>query len=134
MGHAQWIQVRVQAENMTIKIKSAGLNSGKFHKKDDKDSSLSINDINSIEIKPGKEDFISACGSSNAWNGTQGFFDVRDGDFKVGRFEWDCPWDDSDNTFRMVDITDNKSYSLTFSGGNRSSGAIGNITIVCIKS
>lgn len=131
MGYAQWIEINVQAEGLTVSVRAAGLTTGKFYKNGNKDSEMSVNEVNALDIASGKQGTIAACGSSNAWAGTEGGFNLYDGSTKIARFQWNCPWDNTDNYYDLFEKA--AGYNLSYSGGNRSNGAIGNVTIVCIK-
>ena len=132
MAHAQWIEIRIQAENMTVKVRAAGLTAGKFYQQGNKGSEVSSADINKIDIASGKEAYISACGHNSSAAGTEGGFNLYDGETKIARFQWDCPWDKAANYFDLFEKIAT-GYNLSYSGGNRSDGAIGNVTITCIK-
>jgi hypothetical protein len=133
MGYGQWVEVRIQAEGVNIKIQHAGVSSGKFHRAGNKDSDMSRDEVNGIVIPSGKEGIVASCGKSNAWAGTQGGFDLWDKDknIKIALFRWDCPWSSGSNTFDVVDKDSN--YDTRYSGGNMKDGAIGNVTITCVK-
>lgn len=134
MAYAQWIEVKVASENMTLKVKNASLDWGKFYESGNKDKEISKDDINKIEVASGKSAMICSCGRSDASSGTVGSFDLYDGDTKIGKFNWNCPWGKKDNTFEWKQEDATKSaYNTSREGGNTSSGAIGNVTITCIK-
>lgn len=134
MAYAQWIEVKVVSEGMTLKVKSAKLDWGKFYEYGNKDKEISTDDINKISIESGKSSWICSCGRSDASSGTEGSFELYDGDTKIGKFNWDCPWGKKKNSFNWSQEESTKSsYSTSREGGNTDSGAIGTVTITCIK-
>lgn len=134
MAYAQWIEIKVVSENMTLEVKNASLSWGKFYKYGDKDDEISSGDINKLKISSGTSIWICSCGRSGASSGTEGSFDLYDEDKKIGKFNWECPWGKKDNSFSWSQVEDTKaSYTTSREGGNTGSGAIGNVTITCIK-
>lgn len=132
MAYAQWIEVTVYSESMKLQVKSAILPWGKFHKKGHKGTEISKADINKIQIPSGSSATICSCGRSNAASGTQGSFKLYDGSTLVGVFSWNCPWGSKSNSYKWKP-EDNSNYQNSSEGGNKDSGAIGNISITCIK-
>ncbi|WP_295230648.1 aegerolysin family protein [uncultured Chryseobacterium sp.] len=133
MAYAQWIEVKIVSENMTLQVKNATLQWGKFYEEGDKDKEISTDDINKITVDSGKSKSICSCGRSDASSGTQGSFELYNGDTKIGKFVWECPWGKKDNSFSWTQDASDKSYYSNREGGNKNSGAIGNVTISCIK-
>lgn len=134
MAYSQWIDVKIVSENMTMNVKEAKLDWGKFYKQGDKDKEISTADINKIAVESGKDARICSCGRSGSATGTEGSFELYDGEIKIGKFYWDCPWWKKDNSFSWTQEESTKSsYSTNMEGGNTDSGAIGNVTITCIK-
>ena len=133
-AHAQWIEVKIVSENMTLQVKNASLDWGKFYEKGDKGKEISADKVNKITVESGKEESICSCGKSSTATGTEGRFDLYDGETKIGKFYWDCPWWSKKNTFTWTpeeDIQDD--YYTTCQGGHADSGAIGEVTIICIR-
>lgn len=133
MAYAQWIEIKIVSEGMTLKVKNAGLSWGKFYKQGDKNDEISTDNINKIEVGSGKSAWICSCGRSDASSGTEGQFDLYDGDTKVGNFKWNCPWGKKSNTFSWSQDASKDSYYTDQEGGNKDSGAIGTVTITCMK-
>ncbi|WP_281233933.1 aegerolysin family protein [Flavobacterium gelatinilyticum] len=133
MGYAQWIEIKIVSENMTVQVKNTKRDYGKFYEYGDKNKELSIAAINSIKIESGTSKRICACGRSGAATGTEGSFELYDGDTKIGKFYWDCPFWKSSNEISWTQSASETSYKTDKEGGNKSSGAIGNVTITCIK-
>ena len=67
---------------------------GEFYQFDDKDNELSPEQVNGQVIESGSEgvNVVSSCGREDSASGTQGQFDLYDGDTKVVTLVWDCPW------------------------------------------
>ncbi|WP_281233264.1 aegerolysin family protein [Flavobacterium gelatinilyticum] len=133
MAYAQWIEVKIVSENMTLKVQNAKLSWGKFYEYGNKDKELSTSEINNITVDSGTSTRICSCGRSDASSGTEGSFDLYDGDTKIGSFNWDCPWGKKKNSFNWSQSASKDSYSTDREGGNTDSGAIGNVTITCVK-
>ncbi|MGH1517887.1 aegerolysin family protein [Chryseobacterium sp. JK1] len=133
MAYAQWIEVKIVSENMTLTVKNASLSWGKFYEQGNKDKEISTADINKITVESGKNASICSCGRSDASSGTEGSFELYNGDTKIGKFNWDCPWGKKDNSFNWNQDASKDSYFSSREGGNTNSGAIGNVTITCIK-
>jgi hypothetical protein len=134
MAYSQWIEVKIVSENMTLHVKNASLSWGKFYEAGDKDKEISTDDINKITVESGKTAFICSCGRSGSSTGTEGSFELYDGETKIGKFDWDCPYNKKTNSFNWNADKDNEKFYFTNrEGGNKDSGAIGNVTITCIK-
>jgi hypothetical protein len=133
MAYAQWVSYTVLADNFNATIKNASLSWGKFYLYDDKDHELSPDDVNGQVIESGTEGFnvVSSCGRSDSASGTQGQFDLYDGDTKVVTLVWDCPWGSKTNSWSQT--SQNKKYIVSVTGGSVSSGAIGVLTAECFK-
>jgi hypothetical protein len=132
MAYAQWIEVKIRATSFTISVKNANLPWGKFYRLGNKDQEISTDDINKITITSGNSATICSCGRADASAGTEGSFDLYDGDTKVGTYRWDCPWGSKTNSFGWDTVDDDK-YTTEATGGNTDSGSIGNVTIKCVK-
>ncbi|MFH7015703.1 aegerolysin family protein [Flavobacterium sp. FlaQc-47] len=134
MAYSQWIEVKIVSENMTLSVKNASLSWGKFYEAGDKDKEISTDDINKITVASGKTALICSCGRSGSATGTEGSFDLYNGDTKIGKFYWDCPFNKKTNSFNWTIEKDiEKHYNTDREGGNKDSGAIGNVIITCIK-
>ena len=116
-----------------LKCKNSNLSWGKFYKYGNKDEEISTDDINKITVASGKSAWICSCGRSDSSSGTEGSFELYDGDTKVGKFNWDCPWGKKSNSFNWNQDGSKDSYNTSIEGGNKDSGAIGTVTITCIK-
>ena len=130
MSYAQWIGISVKPYKLNLNIQNAQLSWGKFHREDDRDSDISSNEINQIKMRDGNSASIYSCGRSDAASGTQGSIDIYDADTakKIGTFSWDSPWGSKHNTFGWS-YSDSENYIAQVTGGNKDSGAIGNLRI-----
>ena len=133
MAYAQWVSYTVLAVNINVTIKNAGLSWGKFYKFDNKDHELSPDEVNGqvIEIDTEGLNVVSSCGRSDSASGTQGQFDLYDGETKVVTLSWDCPWGSKKNTWSQSNQSRN--YVVSVSGGSHDSGAIGVLTAEVIR-
>ncbi|KHT64580.1 hypothetical protein RJ45_05675 [Photobacterium gaetbulicola] len=131
MAYAQNIQIAISPENLTLTVDDAKLEWGKFYKENDKDSEVSIKDVNGTKIEPGEVKVISACGRSDSASGTEGSIKLYDGNVEIGKFYWDCPWGSKTNTTQWEKRSNN--YITEVSGGNVDSGSIGLVNITVYK-
>ena len=133
MAYAQWVSITIVAgKDLTLKIKNANLKWGKFHETGNKEKELSVDEINQFTINPKQYAIINSCGREHAGSGTEGEFDIYDGDVKIGNYYWECPWGKKTNTSRWTPHT-LEGYLTSVTGGNLDSGALGNVTIKCVK-
>jgi Aegerolysin len=117
--------------NSSLRVKNAKLSYGKFHEKGNKEKDVPASTINNIIISSKGEAVISSCGRSDSPSGTEGSFEIWDGDIKVGLYYWDCPWASKIN--KSAWTTDNEAYLGECTGANLYAGALGNVTIRIIK-
>lgn len=132
MAYAQWINVVVEPINFQASIKNAHLAWGKFYQEGNKDKEISSDEINKITIASDGVGKIYSCGRSDSASGTEGSFDVFDGDTHVGTFYWNCPWGSKSNTFFWTSMS-NRNYITQVEGGNPDSGAIGRVELTIYK-
>jgi hypothetical protein len=132
MAYAQWVVMTVGATGTTLSIKNAQLAWGKFYQYNDKDREVSSDDVNKIQIASGNVAVIASCGREDAASGTEGSFDLYDGEVNVGTYYWDCPWGSKTNTSTWTPSL-NENYVTQVTGANLDSGALGNVTIKCVK-
>ena len=131
MAYAQWVSVTVQVIGFTGVIKNAVHQWGKFYESGNKDNEISPSDIDGTTIASGSSFTINACGREDAASGTEGSFDVYDGDTHVGTYSWDCPWGSKTNSSTWSPGSD--SYVGQVTGANLDSGALGNVSLKIAK-
>lgn len=100
---------------------------GKFFSWSDKDKDLSSGDVNKIVIPVAEARRISACGKSDSTSGTQGSFDLYDGETKIAHFSWSCPWGSPSNSLEASDHS--KNYWVQLGAWNPIGGAIGSVEV-----
>jgi len=132
MAHAQWVSITITSEGTTFSIRNAELIQGKFHETGNKDQEISSFEIDNITIESDQSAVINSCGRSESQSGTEGRFDIFDGEVKVGEYYWECPWGSKTNTSTWTPY-ESDNYSTEVTGGDLDSGALGNITIKCVK-
>ncbi len=136
MAYAQWVTITIYPANFNATIKNAAHSWGKFYTNGNKDDEIQPSAIDGTVIPAGGSYTISACGREDAASGTEGSFDVYDGDTKVGTYSWDCPWGSKSNTSTWTPFGPpppaNK-YTTQQSGANLDSGALGNVTLQSVK-
>jgi len=131
-AYAQWVVINISnSSKRAVVIKNVHLPWGKFYKGDNKDAEIPIGDIENKTIEPHKKFRISSCGREGAPSGTEGEFDIYDGDDKVRHFYWNCPWGSKTNTWSITDR--NSKWVVDSAGGNLDSGALGTITVELLK-
>jgi aegerolysin len=94
MAYRDWIEVELVASNYTIQIRNAEYSWGKFYRRGNKDDDISPGDIDKIIVwaNSGQSAYICACGRDSSASGTEGSFEIWDGQNRVGLFKWDCPY------------------------------------------
>ncbi|KAG9253585.1 aegerolysin type hemolysin [Emericellopsis atlantica] len=131
MAYAQWVYILLQTQaamsQSNITLQNVHLNWGKFFEYDNKDREVSVDQVQKTSIKPGNQVGIAACGRSDASSGTEGSFEIWDGETKICKVYWDCPWGSKTNTFTVSELND--VYSVEARGANLDSGALGNVTV-----
>lgn len=132
MAYAQWVSITITSLETTLIIKNAALAYGKFHQTGNKDAEILPDAINKITINSRQSAVINSCGRSDSPSGTEGRFDIFDGEVKVGQYYWDCPWGSKTNTSIWTPF-ELDHYVTQVTGGSLDSGALGNITIKCVK-
>ncbi|KAN0068188.1 aegerolysin type Hemolysin [Elaphomyces granulatus] len=128
-GEAQWVTVNVinSMSKDTISVKDANLEYGKFYKNGDKSKEIPASEINEIRLLPGEVQGISSCGRQDSPSGTDGHIILYDGDTKICRVYWDCPWGKPSNKFGTNEKS--KGYFVDVGEWNQSSGAIGKVDV-----
>lgn len=132
MAYGQWIRVALKPVGFNLLIRGAQLSWGKFHVCGNKDSEIPVSEINKIDIKTNKTEYICSCGRSDAASGTQGGFDLYDGTINIATFCWDCPWSGKNST--SLAVKSPNEYTVTQEPSSvKTSGAIENVTITITK-
>ena len=140
MAYAQYIEIRISAENCALCIRNAERSWGKFYKQTNKDDELTNEQINAITIVTGRDAYICSCGRESAASGTEGSFDIYDAagpkdangnpTAKVTHVKWVCPWA-GDNS--RSHEQDHDGYGVTMTGGESKDGSIGEVTLSIVK-
>lgn len=130
-AYAQWASFTLQPMGFTLSVKNAKLQWGKFYANGNKDQEISAADVDKITVNSGDSATIYTCGRSDAASGTQGSFDLYNGEVKIGTYSWDCPWGSKTNTSTWT--PDSTSYITQQTGGSLDGGALGSITIKVAK-
>ena len=131
MAYAQWVSINTASLGFTAVIKNAVHEWGKFYANGNKDAEIKPDDIDGQSITSGNNYTINACGRSDASAGTEGSFDIYDGNTHVGTYSWDCPWGSKTNTSTWT--PGNDGYVGQQTGANLDSGALGNISLKIAK-
>lgn len=131
MSYAQWVSVNISITAFTATIKNAVHPDGKFYESGNKDKEIQPSAIDNQSISAGNNSTINACGRSDAAVGTDGSFDIYDGNTLVGSYSWSCPWGSKANTSTWSPHNDN--YVGQQTGANLDSGALGNISLKIVK-
>lgn len=101
---------------------------------DDKDLEISATDVDKISAPPGYRCTVSSCGRERASSGTEGDLDLYDGNTKICKVYWDCPWGDPNNKAEIRDHDPSTSdYVVILGPYNTSGGALGRVDITVSK-
>ncbi|KAG9194357.1 hypothetical protein G6011_04392 [Alternaria panax] len=129
MAYAQWVVIHIinSFRNGSINVKNAEAMWGKFHRPGNKDNEISAGDVNKMTIGAGSSEKIASCGRSDSASGTEGKFDIYDGDNRVCTVYWSCPWGSKSNNFQIQNR--NKDYGITLGDWNQDSGSLGEVDV-----
>lgn len=130
MSYAQWVSVTIKSINCSLNVRNVVLEYGKLYS-GTKDNEVQLDKVNGVTIKAGDSFTISACGREDSPSGTEGSFDLYDGDVHVGSYYWDCPWGSKSNSSTWTPGSDN--YIGQQTGANLDSGALGNVTLKIVN-
>ncbi|KAJ5096144.1 Aegerolysin family protein [Penicillium alfredii] len=135
MGYAQWVVINLinSMSSSTLSISNAIPDAdkkegwGKFYRDGNKDEEIKVSEINRIKVPPGGTKAISSCGRENSMSGTTGHIDLYDGETKICRVYWDCPYGSKSNDFGTSERS--HGYWVQQGSWNRDSGAIGSVDV-----
>lgn len=122
-GISNFACCRVQLQSLLTVYKPRG----KFYKDGNKDAEISSSDVNQKTAPPGGSVHVNSCGRSDASSGTTGGFEIYDGETKIGRVHWDCPWGSKQNDFGVDDR--DKAHWVEVGPWNSYGGAIGSVNV-----
>ncbi|KAK3361543.1 pleurotolysin A [Lasiosphaeria ovina] len=133
MAYSQWIYMIINnlSKSGDLKFKNLSTKWGKLYQWDNKDQELSSADVTKQVAGPLGKIEIASCGRSGASSGTEGNYDIYNGDTRVCHIYWDCPWGKKANTFTVSNVNDN--FVVQATGQNPSSGASGTVTIKVVS-
>lgn len=109
---------------------------GKFYSNGNKDEEIQPSQIEGTTVTQDQTYTIYACGRENASSGTEGSFDIYDGNTKVGTYTWDCPWGSKTNSSDFSPSGSEPPYNRYMTeqyGANLDSGALGNVSLETLK-
>ncbi|PHH91336.1 hypothetical protein CDD83_851 [Cordyceps sp. RAO-2017] len=131
-ANAQWVAVTIinGTNERDLKVQHASVSYGYFWKGDDKSTEMPVSEVDEIVVAPRNEETVQACGRANLAEGTEGQFDVFDGDTKICNVYWNCPWARKSNDFN-VHVADAVKTTYTVSVGrwSKDAGAIGDVRV-----
>ncbi|KAK6859108.1 aegerolysin type hemolysin [Apiospora arundinis] len=129
MAYGQWVYMVIsnQTKSGSLKIKKLNLSCGKLYEWDNKDTGKEVKDVENQIIKPLGKMGIASCGRSDAAMGTEGSYEIWDGEDRVCKVNWSCPWSGS-NKLTILEVDDSR-YAAQSEGANLGSGALGHVTI-----
>ncbi|ADB42080.1 aegerolysin family protein [Spirosoma linguale] len=133
MAYSEWVEIRIYSENMEIKIKNIKLNWGKFYEGPNQDIEITAPVLSDAVIKSGEKYTVWSCGRDGASSGTEGSFELYDGDTQVARFGWICPWSGANSCSLIPGEQENKLYKTARQWSGLTSGPLGTITLSCVK-
>ncbi|MDR6761975.1 hypothetical protein J2Y38_002186 [Flavobacterium sp. 2755] len=133
MAYAQWIAIKIVSENMTLTVRNAKLDPGKFHRAGNKDAEIKPSEINGITIKSGEIGWIHSSGRQDSPTGTKGSIDLYHEETLVAVFNWNCPWGIRRNSFDLRLVASDEIYHKGLKGGNRGFGPIREVTLILVS-
>ncbi|KAF3403872.1 Asp-hemolysin [Penicillium rolfsii] len=101
---------------------------GKFYKDGSKDDDVAAAEINRITVAPNSSVNINLCGHSHSSTGTNGSIELWDGETKIAKIYWNCPWGSQPYNFGVSECND--SYWVDQGSWARESGAIGSVDVI----
>ncbi len=132
MAYAQWAVFTIKVVGFTMTMKNVVHEWGKFYDGSNKDNEIPPSDVDGKTITDGNSYTFGACGRSDAAAGTEGSFDIYDGNTLVASYHWDCPWGSKTNHSDLI-MHDEDDYVIQVTGANINSGALGNVAIKVVK-
>ncbi|WP_200992481.1 aegerolysin family protein [Pseudomonas cichorii] len=143
MAYAQWGTFIIHAVNFDITIKNITHAWGKLYDSKqigiaggNKDNEYGPGAVEGKVIKSGQSLAINACGREGASSGTEGSFDIYDGQIFVGTYSWECPWGSKKNSSTWNSAGSQpmfNRYITQQSGANLNGGALGTVIIQTAK-
>ncbi|MCA2507352.1 MAG: aegerolysin family protein [Microcystis sp. M54BS1] len=143
MAYAQWVTITIYATNFDVTLVNVAHSWGKFYDSDkigyaggNKDNEYQPSAIEGKVIKANSSFSINACGREDAASGTEGSFELYDGNTQVGTYSWDCPWGSKTNSSTWSSSGPQpplNKYVTSQTGANLDSGALGTVTIQTTK-
>ena len=133
MAYAQWVTITIEPANFAVTIKNVGHSWGKFYANGDKDDEIPPSAIEGTVVKAKGSYEISACGRQDSASGTEGFFDLYDGETKIGTYTWDCPWGRPTNSSTWMPARPPNQYVTQQSGAHINGGPLGNVLLQSSK-
>ncbi|KAI1074667.1 aegerolysin type hemolysin [Whalleya microplaca] len=133
-AYAQWVHMVIHNDmgSGDLSVSNVKINWGKYYSWPDKDAELATSGIAGQTIKPGGGTFeIASCGRENSPSGCEGSFELFDGDVRVCKVYFNCPWGSKHNDFDVSGTPDD--YIVQAEGANMDGGAIGTVDIKVAK-
>ncbi|KNG84343.1 Asp-hemolysin [Aspergillus nomiae NRRL 13137] len=130
MSSKKWVSIcLLNTMSSTLSIRNASLSWGKWHEDGDQDNEISNSEVDNKTARSNESVKINSCGREGSPSGTMGGFEIYDGETKIGKIHWDCPWG-GDNEF-VVDERD-EGYMVDV-GSWSSQDAIGTVQVAVDK-
>lgn len=93
MGYNDWLELKIQNNSSkTLRIKNLYVHWGKLYASPDKGTAVGEDTFNNHDIASRDALSFASCGRENSWSGTEGEFDIFDGNDRVCQVYWDCPY------------------------------------------
>lgn len=138
-AYSQFGSVTLRPQGFDLIIRKITLGWGKLYDGLNMDNEILAGSLEGKIIESGKTYTIHACGRANASSGTEGWFDlfdVHNGNRRLGKYYWSCPWHAGQiNRSEWSPDADEKlsNYNIVRSGGNLTrSGALGNVDLTLV--
>ena len=86
MAYAQWVAITIYPSNFEVTLRNVAHSWSTFYSDRNKDNEIQPSAIDVVKIDKKGSCAIYTCGRSDSASGTEGSFDLYDGDTKVGTY------------------------------------------------
>ena len=130
MGYAQFAEIKlVNKSGRTLVLKDLYVHWGKLYQYPEKEKEVGADTVNGKTIPSGESFSFATCGRENSSSGTEGDFNLYDGNDSVMKIYWSCPWA-GNNKFTTYYVKEGWFPSTT---SWSTDGALGTVTVTIFK-
>ncbi|KAL2151745.1 hypothetical protein VTH82DRAFT_6843 [Thermothelomyces myriococcoides] len=106
---------------------------GKFFNDEDRNHEIPAKEVDGTIIKSGSTVEIWACGRDSSPSGTEGWFDLYDGDTKVCHIYFNSPWGPGSNEFTVSERAPESEYGIAEFPRVAQGSALGQVGVAIFK-